>query len=310
MSNFPNLVRVFFPGALTALLLHSCGLKYTPPETPWEFEERRHQAIEDYIRVNLDKDSASYTSIAFGETTVIKPTSFRILDSLYEKKYQNEKKGINDSALDEVIGNHRMKIKNDTNTVNYLEYHIFSYQEGESDSSRVVQTEILVNPEMKVIDQEIIETALIPKKKEEYYKKYIFEESFIYPGSVATSEEEKFYRYFKDASLTLNPVEKEQLLQHTLNLMELAFEKKSVRTSDLLISQARILLISNSKELPAEEFSDVFSTLETQIDGTEKLSSYWFTVNFVANETGENKQQYYFRFDPYLRLELMQKLDF
>ena len=41
--------------------------------------------------------------MAFGETTVIKPSSFRILDSLFEIKYQNEKREIRDKELENKI---------------------------------------------------------------------------------------------------------------------------------------------------------------------------------------------------------------
>ena len=287
-------------------LLQSCGLKYLPPESPVAFKERRHKVIEAYIRVNLAADSISYNSIAFGETTVIKPTSFRILDSLYEQKYQNEQKGISDKELEEIIEHQRIKVQNDTASVSYLEYHVFSYKEG--DSSRMVQTQILLDTRLKVKQQEIIETILIPRKKQEYYQKYLFEESFLYPGTIATEEEERFYRFFKGELISLNALEQEELIRHTLDLMELGYKRKSVRTADLLYTQARMLISGGVKELRTEEVSDVFSTVEKQIDGSEKLVNYYFTLTFSPDEDLSKKQQYYFRFDKYLRLELMQKL--
>jgi hypothetical protein len=66
-------------------LIASCGLHYTPPETPESFLDRRHNACEAYLQKNLG-DSIVYSSIAFGETLVLKPASYRSLDSLYVLK--------------------------------------------------------------------------------------------------------------------------------------------------------------------------------------------------------------------------------
>lgn len=302
MSNCVNLKIISFLFLLSGL--SSCGLKYSPPETPEAFEEKRHKSVENYIRKGLLADSITYSSIAFGETKTIKPASFRVLDSLFEVKYQNEQKLIVDSELDNIIENQRQKVLSDTTKVLYLEYHVFSFKEN--DSLRIVETEVTLDKSLAIKNQQVVSTLLIPRKMEENYKRYLFNESFLYPGSLSTEEEDRFYSFFKNEIGQLSGVAKDKLILHTLSLMELGYKKKSVRTYDLLLMQARKEIEKISKELKVESMSEVFSE-SNNVNGIEK-TSYWFTlyVNDPAQLIGI--QQYYFRFDELLRLEAMQKL--
>lgn len=294
-----RLIMYFFLSGLT-----SCGLKYTPPETPEAFEEKRHNAVESYIRKGLMSDSSSYSSIAFGETKTIKPASFRVLDSLFEVKYQNEQKMISDLELENIITAQRESIIKDTAKIHYLEYHVFSFVEG--DSVRIVETEVTLDRSLKIKDQQIISTILIPKKMQENYKRYLFGESFLYPESMSTIEEDQFYAFFKNEINGRTGVQKDELILHTLSLMELGHKKKSVRTNELLVMQARKELQNISKEMKVESMSEVFS--ETSIlSGTQK-TIYWFTLYVFDPSEPLSLKEYYFRFDKLLRLETMQKL--
>jgi hypothetical protein len=283
----------------------SCGLKYTPPETPESFESKRHSTIEGYIRKGLQSDSSTYSSIAFGQTKTIKPASFKMLDSLFEVKYQNEQKMITDPELDNIIATQRQLVANDTSKVQYIEYHVFSYREG--DSVRIVETEITLDRFLAIRDQEIISTLLIPRRMEENYKRYLFNESFLYPGTMATIEEERFYGFYQNAIDNSSGLTKDELILHTLALMELGYRKKSVRTNDLLIMQAKKELEKISKDFKIEAMSEIFSEVSQNDDEQEK-TIYWFTVYGYGPDNKVGLDQYYFRFDGLLRVETMQKL--
>lgn len=294
-----QLIVLFFVSGLT-----SCGLKYTPPETPEAFEEKRHKAVETYIRKGLMSDSSGYSSIAFGETKTIKPASFRLLDSLFEVKYRNEQKMITDPELENIIAAQRESVINDTTKVQYLEYHVFSFQEG--DSVRIVETEVTLDRSLTIKDQQVTSTILIPKKMQENYKRYLFGESFLYPESMSTIEEDQFYAFFKNEINSRTGIQKDELILHTLSLMELGYKKKSVRTNDLLVIQARKELLNISKELKVESMSDVFS--ETNNLTEEEKTIYWFTLYVFDPAEPLSIKEYYFRFDDLLRLQTMQKL--
>jgi hypothetical protein len=284
--------------------LVSCGLKYTPPETPEAFEAKRHKAVETFIRKGLMADSVSYSSIAFGETKTIKPASFRVLDSLFEVKYRNEQKMITDPELDNIIAAQRQSVINDTSKVHYLEYHVFSFTEG--DSIRIVETEVTLDKSLNIEDQQITSTLLIPKKMQENYKRYLFNESFLYPESMSTIEEDQFYAFFKMEINNLTGSAKDELILHTLSLMELAYKKKSVRTNDLMVMQAKKELEKISKELRIESMSDVFSESNNSVEPNKTV--YWFTLYVFDSAEPLSIKEYYFRFDNVLRLETMQKL--
>ena len=293
---------LLYLSCLTSILLvvSSCGLRYTPPETAEEFEDRRHRAIERHFQLELQKDSLEYRSIAFGETTFIKPSSYRVLDSLFEIKYQNEKKGIRDKELENIISEQQDIVRLDTSKVKYLEHHVFSYPY--KDSIQVIESEVMINRDLTILSVDILSLALITKRNDERYKQYLFEESFVYPGTMATEEEEFFYRYFKQAHFTAPTYEKDALLEHILNLMEIGYKRKTIRTFDLLIIQARNELTKQLRALPSEQISEVYTNIITLENGQEEIQKYWFSYSYVDSELNK-RRQFYFEFDPLLRIE-------
>jgi len=283
----------------------SCGLRYSAPEAPESFLERRHNAIEAYMQKELG-DSIIYSSIAFGETIVLKPATYRILDSLYQHKYNNEKNEIVDKELDRLIEHQRIIVQNDTNQVYYKEHHVFSIRE--KDSLRIIQSELKLDQNAAVRDFKILESVLIPKKHNERYKQYLFSESFLYPGIIATEEEEKFYNFYKSPLTDLSTLEKDNLINHTLNLMEIGYKKKTVRVQELLQNQARFALFEEYKVIPEESFSEIYAKNLLDESGKETVDSYWFTYTLKDKENPSKKTEYYFLFDAYLRLKNFTKL--
>jgi hypothetical protein len=293
-----KLTFLFLPACIT-LLLYSCGLKYTPPESAEEFQDRRHRTIERYFHQELLKDSLTYRSIAFGDTRTIKPTTFRTLDSLFEIKYQNEKKGVWDKELDAIIKEQQELVRLDTTQIVYLEYHVFSYPNN--NAVQVVESEVLISRDLKIRDVTIQSIAQILPKDDERYKQFLFEESFVYPGTFATEEEELFYRYFKQAYYLTPEFEKDQVLAHILNLMEIGYKRKSIRTYDLLLMLARKDLVDQLKPLPYEKSSEIFTNVRTLENGKEEIVNYWFSISYM--DAKDNKRrEFYYEFDALLRM--------
>ena len=171
----------------------SCGLKYIPTETPYEFEQKRHQAVESYILKDLGSANLKYESVAFAETLIVKPDSFKALDSLHAIKYENELRGINDDVLNEKIESQRMIALNDTNKVIYIEEHIFALGEGDTVSfySALFQME----KDLIIDDMKIEESVFLPKRYQETYKQYLFEESVLTPEYLPSGDELNFYHF-------------------------------------------------------------------------------------------------------------------
>ena len=281
-----------------SLTLHSCGLKYTPPETPESFEERRHQAIEQHFRQQLQKDSLNYTSLAFGETIVFKPASFKTLDSLFELKYQNEQKKITDKELEEKILLQREVLAKDTAMIIYLENHVFSFPENSG--YRIVETDVRINKEMEILSEEVRTSYFVPGRHIERYKQFLFGESFLYPGTMATDEEEVFYQFYKNALLNDETTDSDAFLLHILELMEVGHKKKSIRTVQLLLFHARKVLSGQIQPLKEEVVSDVYQIFEDNDAAEGKSTGYWFTISYTEKE-GAAPKQYYFKFDTFLR---------
>ncbi|MES2800542.1 MAG: hypothetical protein V4638_11040 [Bacteroidota bacterium] len=290
-----NWVRTLFFVVLL-FAMHACGLRYTPAETPEDYQLRRQKAIEAYLKTNLVADSSSYESIAFGQTELIKPASFRLLDSLYEIKLRNDQNHRIDKELEIQIKEQKEKAENEKDLIKYLDYHVFKF--GSTDTIQVIATNVLTNKSFTVLEQTIISSLPIPKKYLEKYKQYLFEESFIYPGTSPTYTERYFYTFYKDHAATLVATEKDKFICHTLQLMLEAHKKKSVQTIDLIGQLTKNKILEIAPEIQIQAYGDIY---------TDEEGNYWLTVDceFLTKQ----KVKYYFRFNPYLELLKMQEID-
>lgn len=277
---------------LVLTVLGSCGLKYVPTETPEQFEARRHSAIENFIRTSLNSDSSFYNSEAFGEITVVKPESYKFLDSLFELKYEQEQKGITNKELNEQIESQKLKIELDTNRLYYLEEHVFSLKR--KDSSEFIISKVLLDKKMNVERFEVENIIEIPNKCRTYYKQYLFNESFIYPGIQATEEENRFYNFYREGIGSTSNSEGDEILSRMLQVMDLAYKKKTLQTTEILKYLARTKINGTTKELEKESVLNIY---QLQDDNNAPVG-YWFVVEF---KQGSNIVSWYFEYDLYLR---------
>jgi hypothetical protein len=285
---FSRFLRVFS----LLVILSSCGLKYTPVETPDQFEERRHKIIENYVKSSLQEDSTYYCSEAFGDFTLLKPVSYKVLDSLYELKYQAEKTGITNKDLNEQIEFQKMVIDRDTNKVKYAEDHVFSIKS--MDSVQMIISNLILDHQLNVLQFSVKDLVEIPNKYKTYYRSYLFSESFIYPGIQATEEEARFYDFYRSGMNTKGESEKKEILDQMLVVMDLGYKKKTLQTVELLKYLCRIRLSNSTKELPSETMANVYQ-LENE---NGEMNGYWLILEFKSNG---KLQQWYFEYDLYMR---------
>lgn len=289
------------------LCLFSCGLKYIPKESPEQLETRRHQVIENYIKNEYSEDSLHYKSIAFGPSKIIKPETYQRLDSLYEIKYDNEKKGKVDHNLEILIENQRNIALSDTNKVMYVENHFFSH--SSKDTITYYNSFFRLDHDLAVREVNIQESTVLPKKYEEEYKIYLFEESFLNPGYLATSEEQSFYSLFKDHTSGLAPEPKEKFIVHTLNIMNIASNAHTLRTETILTRLVTKKYIGNSYSDKYEtklEFSQVTANTAVELNS---IIGYIVLVSFKDPDNPELPAiKYELEFDKYLQLTKETKL--
>jgi hypothetical protein len=280
----------------------SCGLTYTPIESPAAFEQRRHDSIESYLTRTFNTSGIRYKSIAFAAPQTIKPLSYQKLDSLFDQKYSNEKKGISDKRLDNLIENQRIISLNDTNKVIYIENHIFALVKG--DTFEIYDGNFRLSNDLKIDDVHLNESVYLPKKYEEMYKVYLFEEAFITVGHPPTEGEKEFYGYYKSASRNLTGSKRDAFILHTLNLMDYATKNRTLDIETLLRYSALKNLHGNSYVNHLDKFSAIEQLVQINDKKEEILIGYKLNCSYV--EMNENNVQvtrnYSLIFDEFLQL--------
>lgn len=310
----PNTLHVLilsllrFSPLLALVLVTSCGLKYVPVESPQSFEQRRHDAVEKYVSSQLAAENLPYASIAFGETQVIKPISYKLLDSLYLLKYNLENQGRFDKELEKKIENYRIIALNDTNQVLYIENHIFTL--GKGDTLEFYSALFQMEKDLEIDDVILQESVFLPAKYKKAYLSYLFEDAFILPDYAPTQEEINFYAYYKNALPPLSKAEKDPFILHTLKLMELAGRIKSTTTSALLKAQTKELFHGKSYAIKNELFSPILENTEVNAQNQRTITGYTFTYSYKTNGTNSLPEtvNYSMEYDAYLRLKKAEKL--
>lgn len=287
----------------------SCGLTYTPIESPAAFEQRRHDSIESYLTRTFSTSGIRYKSIAFATPQTIKPLSYQKLDSLFAQKYSNEKNGVFDKNLDNLIENQRMISLNDTNKVIYIENHIFALLKG--DTCEIYDGNFRLSSNLEIEDVNLNESVYLPKKYEELYKVYLFEEAFITAGVPPTEGERKFYDYYKSASRSLTGSKRDAFILHTLNLMAYASQNQTLDIETLLKYSVLKNLHGNSYVNHLDKFSAIEQLVQINDKQEEILVGYKLSCSYI--ETNENNVQitrnYSFIFNEFLQLTEKKQLN-
>ncbi len=268
------------------LLLSSCGLKYEPPVTKKEVTQERQQIIENYIQKAYADSSVRYKSLFFGQPTVVKPESYKVLDSLYELKYQNELRGTFDKRLEETIGNQKNVIIQDAPNLRYVEDHVYAIIAPIN--SEINFSDVEVNGKNEVTGFKIKTQQTIPTEFIDVYQIYLGRESFMHPGYLATNEEQQFYTEYEDHMNTLPSSEQNEFLVHTLKIMFIA-QKLRTLDKETLLKELSIAHLYNRKYNPeTDTFISVDGVLVDKV-----LSHYLLLLNAEKNKL-------LFKFSPYL----------
>lgn len=293
--------RIFQVIGLFSMLLSLVGcadLKYTPQVPPENRQLQRQKAIETRIQEEFKDQNLKYKSIAFGQTVTVKPPSFAKLDSLYEIKYRLESTGKRDARLDENIGIQRMICQNDTARILYMEEHVFSLS---SDSiSEVFSGTFSLNSRNEIQKVEFKESYVIPSNLSIFYSYYVLNESFMWNSPQPTQEENDFYLIYKTRAAQLFGKQKEDFIIHTLNMMKIAKNKRSLE-KQLFLQE----LSKRSCHTGVIDYKDAVFLRVDQVSTTEDKIDYYLVEYQYNQKTGEStyvKKQFIFKYDSYLQL--------
>ncbi len=281
-----------------SFFVFSCGLKYVPIQTPIDRDKERKQVIIESLAADFTAQNLKYKSYGFGDSKVLKPTSFFTLDSLFEKKYKLEQQNIIDKKLEERIQMQKNICYSDTGSIYYVENHVFGI---EKDSVfEAFNAEIYVNQQNKINTLKILESANVSKKLINFYAEYKFRKSFISPGYDADESEKAFYDFYDFQLQTLVGKEQEEFLNFMLSMMKVANKIGSLDKSDLIKEYVRLYVQGNSKNLLNEKFEKI----EEVSDDKNNLSYYYILYEYSSRNSKNglllNKVEVFL--DPYLKL--------
>lgn len=296
-------IQLYFVGNLTIFFfLFSCGLKYTPIETPIDKENQRKQIIINQLTSDFENQNLKYLSYGFGKSYVLKPPSFYILDSLYEVKYQLYKKNIKaDKSLNDKIAIQQNIVNSDTGSVYYIENHIFTVKKDSTFD--VFYAEILLDQQNKISKMKILESPEIEKKLIDFYACYKFRESFLYPHLPADEAELAFYDLYEEKIQSLTGSDKDEFLNFMLSVMKTAYRISSLDKSELIKEYVRNYIHGRNYH----SFQEEFVKMEEISD--ENYSTY-YDVIYQYSTKDENKiEKFELYLNPYLQLIKINKIE-
>ena len=298
-----SLIKSLLYSFLLVTLVASCGLKYTPTETRESFFQKRQGKISDYILNQMNGQTLSYTSIAYGKTTVLKPISYKALDSLYELKYQNELKQIKDMRLEVIINNQRQIALNDTAKVLYLENHVFSL--GNADTITFYNTIFHLTSDIKISDVDIKQSVFLPAKYSELYRKYLFEESYLSAVNYASEQEKKFYQKYKDEIENRSIAQQDAFVLHALKLMELSARIRTTSNRELLNELAIQLLPKITVNPTNIKISPIKESIVRSEIGSVSTTGFNVKINFSSIKNGviKDNNEIQLQFNQFLELK-------
>lgn len=272
--------------------LNSCGLKYEPPASLESLEEARREAIETHYGQSFSARNKKYHPLTYGELLVVKPESYRKLDSLFNRKYDLQQSGKTDEQLNEQIEYQRSIALNDSTPVRYVETHWFELTSDSSDEFLIHRIELDRNNSILEVEQ--LESFECPKELVVFARKYMTEDYFVEYVSEPSDAEIDFYTTYKERAAMLNEPQKQSFIVHTLRVMQLANTLHSLSIEKLLTR----MVVQRLKETDPEISQLNFDTqrLFTTSGDQQEFLCYQVT----ASIPGSSAEPFVFRYDYYL----------
>lgn len=243
----------------------------TPQKMNWRVEQR-NEAIRKAVKKELTVGQR-YIDYGFGTERIIKPTSFRRLDSLYAVYYEEEQRaGSSRNALAKLkneIELEKEKVQADTIHFQYEKEHFFGFASG--DSTTIMLSKFLLNAQYEVIYVDIQYIFTVHNTLSKYYQSYVRRESFVDFGYLPSREENDFYNFFDGiAEQITNAETKGMFIGHTLHIMRAANQQRGMQTEPLIKQHIINIVTGNVKDYKPMKWSKIY----TNLDENDGLISY------------------------------------
>jgi hypothetical protein len=260
----PLFVTLFFVG---------CAPRYEISEAPQKRQEERKQAISQSIEDDLFV-TQKYINFGFGDEYIVKPPSFKPLDSLYEVKYNESRFGgltrNRAHELNQQIEAVRNRVEKDTVLFKYEIAHLFGIEE--KDSIQFFSSTYMLNSEL---DIEKVSLDFFFKEHKRYarqFSEYMRNESFLYSSYTPSQEEIRFYSFYEAGLNQIKTaVRKGKFIAHMLRVMRAAAVQQTLN-SELVIKQ----LILNDITASVIDYKSIkWSPVYTKVDEENNLVGYF-----------------------------------
>jgi hypothetical protein len=234
--------------------------------------EQRNEAIRKEVRKDV-KVGQRYLDYGFGSERVIKPVSFKRLDSLYAAYFEEEQKtGASRNVLLNLkneIELEKSKVMADTVHFQYEKDHFFGITSG--DSATIIHSKFLLDAQNTVIHVDIQYIFTVHQRLTLYYQAYIRRESFIDFGFAPSREEDQFYNFFDGVAMQLSNAEtRGTFIGHMLHIMRAAQQQRGLNTEPLIKQHIINIITGNTKDYKPIKWSNVY----TNLDENDVLISY------------------------------------
>jgi hypothetical protein len=282
---------------LVMQLLQSCGtMQYTAGPSPEAIEETRRLAIQQTLASDYGKIDRKYTPLTYGVLKVVKPDSYVVLDSLFERKYRNRYSGDSDLAeeLDNAISRQQGIINNDTNPILYVETHWFRLENG--DQTEFVTSEITLTKDNRIRNIRTLDSYTARKEDAGFAEAFAKEES-IFAQGMLYSEEANFYKMYKSRAMELQGAAKDTFLMKTFGIMRIAQANRSYSTERLMQSLARQQYL---KDFPDRASHSLDIKANEVLDTTGEKQQFLYYEVLVTDLTEPQSSAAGYRFDQYL----------
>ncbi|MCC6702074.1 MAG: hypothetical protein IT221_11150 [Fluviicola sp.] len=284
----------FFNGLFFILLigLSSCGLKYDKGPTLEEINTNRKLSLESQLKKDYASLNKTYTPLEYGNSSVIKPLSYKRLDSLFNEKYQLTQSGLPTKQIDIEIELQRAIIAQDTNEIAYVETHWFQLQEDSL--FEYIVGEFALDKQNEIIEMTTLDYFNATKSDVSMAQKYMKETGFAFSTSFTTELELEFYAFMKNRAAQLNGAEKNAFLKNVFNVMRIANSEQNLSTEAIVKKMAQIAITSKYPLIKPLELSyTINSLIDPNISKTELIEVQ--VKNIQSNEVIET-----FLYDPWL----------
>jgi len=292
-QHFLHQLITFFVG-LILFLFQGCGLKYVAPVTNEDLENARRAAIVESYAQTFSSINKKYKPLTYGELMVVKPTSYRILDSLYTRKYSLAQIGSSDELLEERIEQQKTTVLNDKNPVIYVETHWYELQHDSI--SEFIIDEINMTRDNKIVSVKQLNYFEVTKEWQVWARKYMTEDFFISYSAAASDQEIDFYAAYKEMASTMEGSAKQAFIDHTLKIMLLANKNTTLSAEILLKKLSEQTLLKSNPEI---NLTDLTYKVQRIMEIRDGLNDFLYYLVSVDSKTTESPL--HFKYDYYLR---------